>query len=162
MDDERAYVLLKNSFRNVANEIVFRSREAFGTPDNPPNPETLKADTAAFRYAGLWGMGAGAACFGASSLLARQWRLLYRIPFVTVTTFAGIGVGQLYATKGCIQSLLDDVDSDSATARSICPAMRHLQPCLDCYKCKELLESDFGGRTMLEWMVSSYSYNFRS
>ena len=45
--------------------------------------------------------------------------------------------------------MLNDVDHDSATVQVLCPSMRQLQPCLDDFRCKEIMGRDFGGKTIL-------------
>jgi len=52
-----------------------------------------------------------------------------------------------------LAGLLHDVEHESATAQVLCPSMRQLQPCLDDYRCKEIMGRDFGGKTVLVRMV---------
>ena len=61
-----------------------------------------------------------------------------------------------FATKA-IGDLLKDVDKPSGCAQILCPTMHRLQPCVDDFSCKQVMEKDFGGATMLEWMVNGPS-----
>jgi hypothetical protein len=75
-----------------------------------------------------------------------------------VVGFFSFGIGNIYGTKVCVESLINDIERDSATVRVLCPSVKMLQPCVDDFSCKQCLEKDFGGRVLLEWMVRPIDY----
>ena len=59
--------------------------------------------------------------------------------------------GYLYGTKVMVDSLLKDTQTPCAAAKVLCPSLEKLQPCMDDWKCSEIMRRDYGGQTMLSW-----------
>jgi len=102
----------------------------------------------------MYGAGVGVTLVAGSVAITPRWHILARVPFVSVIGFAGFGVANLYFTKQAIGGLLEDSSTESGCSLCICPSMRRFQPCVDDFACKQVMERDFGGATMLEWMAA--------
>lgn len=151
--DQDSVTLMSQCLNTAAKEIQIRAQVIFSSEglQNAQVQKLLEADGAAFRWANVYGLGAsvssGALCF----YMSRSWWLAARVPFVGFTSLLCGPAGYLYGTKVMVDSLLKDTQTPCAAAKVLCPSLEKLQPCMDDWKCSEIMRRDYGGQTMLSW-----------
>ena len=152
--DKSAMVLMSQCMTMCAKEVEIRAVTLFGKEglNNPDVQRLLDTDTASFRWANAYGLGAAVTGGAASFMVSRSWWLIARVPFVGITSLSICGpIGFLYGTKQMVDTLLRDANTPCATAKILCPSLERLQPCMDDWACSSIMRKDFGGGTMLSW-----------